>query len=164
MYKKKWGELAKACAVCGTEFVLKSGSHKYCSIACKRKYAREEGAESTNRQYALINGHWDKFLGRLLARSFRRSTLTKQDCLDLLEQQNYCCALTGVQMTCVLEKGVVRKTNVSIDRIDPKGPYTKENVQLVCAAVNKFRIDTPLDEFIDWCRKVTEHAIQKQSR
>lgn len=163
MYKKKWGELTKPCAVCGTEFVLKSGSHKFCSLPCKRKYAREEGAESTARQYALINNNWGKFIGRLLARSFRRESLSKEDCLDLLVKQNYRCALTGVELTCFLEKGVVRKTNVSIDRIDPKGLYTKENVQLVCAAVNKFRIDTPLDEFIDWCRKVTEHAIQKQS-
>jgi len=96
-------------------------------------------------------------------RGDRRAALTKQDLLDLLEKQNYCCALTGVEMTCVLEKGTTNKTNVSIDRIDPKGPYIKENIQLVCAAVNKFRIDTPLDEFIDWCRKVTEHALQKQS-
>lgn len=163
MYKKKWGELTRLCAVCGMQFVMKSGSHKYCSVPCKRKHAREDGAESTQRQYALINGSWDKFVGRLLLRSNRKATLTKQDCLDLLKKQNYCCALTGVEMTCILEKGVVRKTNVSLDRIDPKGPYTKENVQLVCAVVNKFRIDTPLDEFIDWCRKVTEHAIQKQS-
>jgi len=28
-----------------------------------------------------------------------------------------------------LEKGVVCKTNASIDRIDPKGPYTKDNVK-----------------------------------
>lgn len=28
-------------------------------------------------------------------------------------------------------------------------------------ALNKFRIDTPLDEFIDWCRKVADHAVQK---
>ena len=163
MYKKKWGELTKLCAVCGTEYVLKSGAHKYCSLPCKRKYAREEGAESTKRQYELINGRWDKYVGRLLMRGDRRAALTKQDLLDLLEKQNYCCALTGVEMTCVLEKGTINKTNVSIDRIDPKGPYIKENIQLVCAVVNKFRIDTPLDEFIDWCRKVTEHALQKQS-
>ena len=69
------------------------------------------------------------------------------------------CALTGVELTCKLEKGVKCKTNASIDRIDPKGPYIKSNVHLVCAAVNKFRIDLPLDEFIDWCRKVANHAV-----
>ena len=163
-YVKKWGNgLTKPCAVCGAKFELRSGSHKFCSIPCKRKHAREVGAESTARQYALINGNWSKYLGRLLARSFGRSALSKEDCLTLLEKQNYRCALTGVELTCTLEKGVVRKTNVSIDRIDPKGPYVIYNVQLVCSAVNKFRIDTPLDEFINWCRKVAEHAVQKQS-
>jgi hypothetical protein len=81
----------------------------------------------------------------------------------LLATQGGKCALSGVELTCTLQRGVVSKTNVSIDRIDPKGAYTLDNVQLVCAVLNKFRIDTPLDEFIDWCRKVADHALYKKS-
>jgi hypothetical protein len=79
----------------------------------------------------------------------------------LLETQNGKCALSGVELTCTLQKGVRSKTNASIDRIDPKGPYVIENVQLVCSVINKFRIDTPVDEFVEWCRKVADHALRK---
>ena len=44
-------------------------------------------------------------------------------------------------------------------RVDPKGGYVLKNIQLVCSAINKFRIDTPVDEFIDWCRKVANYAV-----
>jgi hypothetical protein len=117
------------------------------------------GAESTERQYELISGNWDKYFNRLCSRSFNREGLTTQILKDLLNAQKGKCALTGVELTCTLQKGNISKTNASIDRIDPKGPYTKENIQLVCAVINKFRIDTPLEEFIDWCRKVANHAV-----
>lgn len=151
----------KACTECGAQFMPMSGTQKYCGVSCKRKSYRRNGPESTERQYALIDGNWSKYFGRLCVRSLRRSALSREDCLMLLHAQGHKCALTGVELTCKLEKGVVCKTNASIDRIDPKGPYTKENVQLVCAIVNKFRIDTPVNEFIDWCRKVADHAVCK---
>lgn len=151
----------KNCRVCGGEFVPKSGNQVFCSTPCKRKHYREVGSETTARQYALISGDWVKYFGRLCTRAFRRDLLTKHDCVAILEAQNYRCALTGVELTCRLEKGVICKTNASIDRIDPKGLYTKDNVHLVCAAVNKFRIDLPLDEFVDWCKKVAQHAVRK---
>jgi hypothetical protein len=82
--------------------------------------------------------------------------------IKLLAAQDGKCALSGVELTCILQKGVITKTNASIDRIDPKGVYTQDNVQLVCAILNKFRIDTPIDEFVDWCKKVANHAIYKK--
>lgn len=151
----------KTCRVCGGVFAPRAANQVFCSTPCKRKHYREVGSETTARQYALISGDWVKYFGRLCTRAFRRDLLTKHDCVAILEAQNYRCALTGVELTCRLEKGVICKTNASIDRIDPKGPYTKDNVHLVCAAVNKFRIDLPLDEFVDWCKKVAEHAVRK---
>lgn len=81
--------------------------------------------------------------------------------MELLEKQHGKCALSGVELTCILSKGFVCKTNASIDRIDPKGPYVVGNVQLVCVALNKLRIDMSIDEFINWCKKVADYAIQK---
>lgn len=150
----------RTCFVCGTMFAPKSGTQKYCGRLCRRKVYQQTGPESTQRQYQLISGNWNKYFGRLCVKAFGRDELTKEDCLELLAAQNYRCALTGVTLTCNLEKGVKCKTNASIDRIHPKGPYVKENVHLVCAAINKFRIDLPLDEFIDWCKKVANYAIR----
>lgn len=74
--------------------------------------------------------------------------------LELLEEQSGKCALTGIELTCKLEKGHISKTNASIDRLQAGGPYIKENVQLVCRAVNSWRGDTDLNEFIWWCKQV----------
>lgn len=81
--------------------------------------------------------------------------------LSVYAKQHGRCALTGVLLTCTLERGVVCKTNASIDRINPGGPYTEDNIQLVCVAINKLRVDLPLNEFVDWCRKVSDHAVRK---
>jgi hypothetical protein len=161
-YIRKWGpDKLKPCATCNASFEPKSGTQKYCCKACKRKAYQVGGPESTERQYTLISGNWERYFGRLCVKAFRRDLLTKHDCIAILEAQNYRCALTGVELTCRLEKGVVCKTNASLDRKDPKGAYTKDNVHLVCAAINKFRIDLPVEEFIDWCNKVSAYAIRK---
>jgi len=151
------------CAVCESVFLQNHHTHKYCSVACKRKQYREDGPETTERQYALISGNWEKYFGRLCTKAFRRDLLNKHDCVTLLEAQDYKCALTGVELTCILEKGTVCKTNASIDRIDPKGQYTRGNIQLVCAAINKLRIDMSIDDFINWCKKVSDYAVYKKS-
>lgn len=64
-------------------------------------------------------------------------------------------------MTCQLVKGLVCQTNASIDRVDPTKGYTEDNIQLVCVALNKFRINTPVNDFIDWCIKVANHALRE---
>lgn len=147
------------CVVCGAEFTQAHHSHKYCTLQCKKLMGR--GAwDSTSAQYARISGKWDKYFARLLTFK-RRNTLTVEDMLSLLETQNYRCALSGEEMTCTLERGKRCGTNASIDRIDPKGPYSVENVQLVCSAVNKFRVDQSVEEFVSWCQKVAAHALRK---
>lgn len=151
----------KQCRTCGADFLPASGTQRSCSTQCKREWARKYGCETTERQYALISGDWGKYFGRLCVRSFNREQLTSNDLLTLLERQNGLCALSGVKLTCILVKGSTCKTNASIDRIDPKGPYTLENIQLVCAIINKFRIDTSVSEFVDWCKKVADHAVCK---
>jgi len=152
---------SRVCALCRNMFCPTNGNQKYCSISCKRKvYRKSGGPESTEAQYEKISGNWEKYFGRLCA--FRgRKELTKYDCIKLLEKQNGRCAFSGIELTCVLSKGFVCKTNASIDRIDPKGPYVIGNVQLVCAALNKLRVDMSTEEFILWCKRVADYAVCK---
>ena len=46
--------------------------------------------------------------------------------------------------------------NISVDRIDPKGIYAKDNIQLLCSQVNQMKWDLTQSEFIAFCRKVTD--------
>lgn len=114
--------------------------------------------KSTSEQYKEISGNWKRYASRLMmADGRKRHGLTVQTILDLLEEQGYCCALTGIPLTCQLEVGVDFKTNASVDRIEAGGPYIKNNVQLVCKAVNKFRGNLSVGEFKWWCKKVVEN-------
>ena len=109
----------RPCAGCGGVFIPKVNNQKYCGITCRRAVYRTNGPESTDRQYALISGNWVTYFNRLCTRSFNRSGLTSAQMVDLLHKQGGKCALSGVELTCVLQKGVVSKTNASIDRISP---------------------------------------------
>ena len=84
-------------------------------------------------------------------------TLTREP-----KEQNGKCALSGEELTCLLTKGSICKTNASIDRIVAGGPYTKDNIQLVCRALNSWRGDTDLMEFIEWCRKVVQYQDEEE--
>ena len=117
------------------------------------------GEVTTKTQYAAISGNWSRYFSRLMRKW--REGLTTQDCLDVLEKQQGLCALSGIPLTCLLEQGKRFKTNASIDRIEAGGPYSVDNVQLVCSALNGFRTDTTLDEFIWFCTKVADYQKEK---
>lgn len=145
----------KECIVCQKLFNPKSGIHKFCSPQCKGKWQYITGKGNTENQYKEISGNWQRYFQRLCNQHHRKE-LNYKILLSVLEEQNGLCALSGTPLTCILEKGVITKTNASIDRIIAGGPYTKDNIQLVCRALNSWRGDTDLMEFIDWCRKVTQ--------
>lgn len=153
----------KQCVVCNTEFKPKSGVSKFCSLSCKGKWQYISGRVSTESQYKTISGNWKRYFQRLCCRSNKRENLTWEDCIELLGKQDYKCALSGVLLTCQLEAGNICRTNASLDRIHPGGEYTKENVQLVCRALNSWRGDIPLEEFIDWCKKVADWQEEKEN-
>lgn len=153
----------KECPVCGILFKPKSGAHKFCSEHCKGKWKYITGQDSTENQYKKISGNWHKYFLRLIQTHNRKNDgLTVEDLLFLLEKQEGRCALSGIKLTCLLEKGTVFKTNASLDRIEPGGPYVKENIQLVCRALNSWRTDTNLAEFIWWCKQVTNFQEGKE--
>lgn len=145
----------RICPNCGTNF-LGIKTQIFCTESCKGEHKYVSKITTTS-QYERISGNWKKYLQRLLyAGGKKRENLLVEDLLEILEAQNYRCALSGMELTCKLEVGKDFKTNVSVDRIDAGGPYIKENIQLVCKALNSFRRDTNLKEFIWWCKKVSE--------
>jgi len=113
-------------------------------------------------QYYLISSDCHRYLNRLTFKRRRLQVLTAEFLMKILVKQNYQCALTGKELTCILEVGNKCPTNASIDRIDAGGSYQEENVQLVCAAVNSFRNKISLPEFIAWCKAVTEHNLKEE--
>lgn len=151
----------KKCAVCENKFIPKSGVHKFCSEGCKGKWKYITGTHSTSNQYKKISGSWSRYTARLLYYGGRkRDLLSKEILLRKLKEQDYRCALSGIPLTCILEKGVKTQTNASVDRIQAGGSYTEDNIQIVCRALNHWRADTSIPDFIEWCRKVVDYSDQ----
>ncbi len=146
----------KLCRVCNKPFTPFSGAHIFCSDECRSKWKYISGKETTASQYAKISGNWRAYYNRL-ANGRGRVLLPVSELLGMHDKQGGLCARTGVPMTCILEKNVQTWTNASIDRINPGGIYDRNNCQLVCRAVNLFRGNVPLGEFIEWCRRVADY-------
>lgn len=90
-------------------------------------------------------------------------SLTAEDLLYMMDSQDMKCAVSGIQMT--LEASSRKKANpfkCSIDRIDSNLGYTKDNVRLVCWAVNQMKADRTDEEFKFWIG-VIHTAISSQA-
>ena len=77
--------------------------------------------------------------------------------------QNGKCAVTGLQMD--LNSGTIYKKNsfiVSVDRKNSSLGYTKDNIQLVCFAVNQIKSDFTDEEFEFWIRTISSQAFSGQ--
>lgn len=87
-------------------------------------------------------------------------TIDREDLYRIYEKQKGLCAITGVKMTHIKDgKGKSEKTmaNISIDRIDNYGPYSSENIHLVCYAVNIMKYTHSMNEFLKWCKLVSKN-------
>jgi hypothetical protein len=146
----------KKCKDCEIEAWM-SKAQDFCSAKCKGHYKYKTKKVTTGTQYHSISGNWKRYCQRLLYYGGRkRDKLTWQIILDKIKQQNFKCALTGELLTCNLEIGRNFRTNASVDRIIPGGAYTEDNIQIVCKAVNYWRSDLTINEFVDWCKKVVD--------
>ncbi len=139
------------CKQCGKLFDAVGTTQVFCSSKCTRKFH----TKSTQYQYDRISGNWSKYFSRLVAQKGRES-LTKEMMVELLVKQEYKCALSGIELTCNLEHGIVCLTNASIDRIEAGGPYILENIQLVCRQVNTMKWTLSEEELLWWCKKITD--------
>lgn len=80
--------------------------------------------------------------------------------IDLYNKQDGKCALTGLPFNLDRRGGTKRVFAPSIDRLDCKGGYTKDNVRLVCLIVN-----IALNDFGDYafdimCRGYVKHQTK----
>ena len=82
--------------------------------------------------------------------------LSVEDLKELYTSQKGRCAISNIQMTTILGAGRV-STNVSVDQIDPRKGYTKDNVQLVCSAVNQMKSDLPMNELLEFCKAIVNN-------
>jgi hypothetical protein len=90
--------------------------------------------------------------------------ITTEDVIDMWEMQGGKCALSGMLMTHQRDGTYgdrkKKEFNASIDRINPQGPYVRENVQLVAARVNTMKHTLGEDMFMWWVKNIYETRIK----
>ena len=157
-------EVFKTCVNCEETFLVKTSVQRFCTPRCKGQWKYTSRKTTTQSQYLEISGNWSRYLSRLIySGGTKRVDLSTHELLSILEAQDGLCALSGLPLTCQLEKGVKFPFNASVDRVIAGGPYTQDNIQLVCNCLNKWRSDTTVEDFIAICTTVADYHRKKGS-
>lgn len=73
---------------------------------------------------------------------------------SVYEKQNGLCVYTKLPLLAIGNQ----LNTMSLDRIDSNKHYTEDNIQLVCVAINKMKLNYTEDQFINLCQLVTQHS------
>ena len=106
----------------------KTRTHKASVLRTGRMSACECQMEMA-RLGKVVRTHWKRMLWAAAVRELT-VTITLREALDLLSEQDFKCALTGLPIGFArkMNMGPKESTTASIDRIDSDGHYTRENV------------------------------------
>lgn len=146
---------------CGTEFTIGyTMIFRQRSCGCLR--------QRKGKDHPLFKGHegiygskWSTYIDNAKKRNIPFD-LTIKDAWNIYEKQTGKCALTGLPLTLwPSAKNDERRASASLDRINNKKGYTKDNVWWVHKDINQIKMDMPTQQFIDLCKKVVEHENRK---
>ena len=126
------------------------GFHSWCKSCC-----REGQKRSIEKVYATFEGRIPTFLRSCKTSARKRGqefSLTRQDFLDMWEQQDGLCVYTGLP----LELAPNTLFSVSVERVNNDIGYTPDNTVLAINAVNKMKSDMSGEDFFHICKCVTQ--------
>jgi hypothetical protein len=169
-------EQVKKCRVCGEEKTLdlfyKDRSKKYgVGSSCKEcakeisygyylKHTEKIKASVSVYRKSYVNKFERNIESRLKnlktkakLRSNKEFNLQESDMLDAWGKQNGLCAYTKLPLVATANQF----NTISLDRIDSSKGYIPENIQLVCAAINKMKQEYTEEMFLLFCHLVTHN-------
>lgn len=169
----------KECPWCKEEYKTTQKTQKFCSNSCsnKNRWASKRPFEPDGMRYCTeckrmlsINAFGNKTRDRdgisgrcKFCRSISgialKHKITKDQFINLLEQQNWNCNLCGDTMKEVYdhpEKINYKSTRISfsIDHIDPNGKDIIKNYQVTHWKCNTIKWNLTMEELYEWCEKV----------
>ena len=153
-----------ACPSCGKdrEYVKKESFERAASLkstcySCrtirnnqKRKGTKQKENNPAWKGYKDVPGKTFSKLKRDAERRNLCFEITIEDIQEQFEKQHKTCAFSGVTL--------IFGHTASVDRIDSREGYTKDNIQIVHKQLNMIKRDTPNEEFISWCVLVARHS------
>nr|QBK88574.1 MAG: uncharacterized protein LCMiAC01_02510 [Mimivirus LCMiAC01] len=166
----------KICSICGdeqnvdefhTDKYAKDGLQSECK-SCRKKISHKWASS--------LNGNITILYKDLVNNAKKKRTkninvnITKQDIYNLYNKQNGRCAISGYKMTHngrlrKKQKGhIINYYNISVDRIDSNKDYVIDNIQLVCAFVNRAKMDLADNDFIKLCHDISKYQKTKRDK
>ena len=115
------------------------------NTSCNSCGTRKRGAKHTGIHRGVSVSYFEDKKKDATARGYAFD-ITIDDIADLLEVQMYLCALTGLPV--LLDKC---SPSGSIDRIDNKVGYTKDNIQITTKEINMLRGSFTMEKFVELC-------------
>jgi len=147
---------------CGnTTFVqaakLNAGKIRSCGCIQKNQPSPNRGGYKE-----LSQTYWSKMQMGAKHRNLEFA-ITAQQAYELLEKQQFKCALSGVPIKLSakyyssFKNGRRTEQTASLDRIDSSKGYTIDNIQWLHKEVNFIKTDFSQNEIIDWCHKISDY-------
>lgn len=132
------------------------------SCGCRRdQYKKITGKLNTN--FKGYEGICNKFWTRIKKNANKRNlvvTCTLKDIWELYLKQYKKCAVTGIPIKFG-RTDKPKETTASLDRINSKLGYIKNNIQLVHKDVNIMKNSFDVDYFVNLCRMVVKNEMYK---
>lgn len=161
-HKNKW----RCVCDCGGEVVLKErtitklvgGRGRNCGCLNKMRTPGENHPHF--RGYKGLSGRYMATIKQGAKARNLEFSITAEEAWNLYEKQNRKCALSGVPITMASrsdgpEYHLIQ--TASLDRIDSSIGYPVENLQWVHKRVNFMKQEMSDEEFVEWCRTITQH-------
>jgi hypothetical protein len=125
----------------------------------RRKQIRWKG-------YKQLSGSYIGEIERVAKRTGKDFKITPEYMWDLLVEQNFRCAISGVPIYLEVAVGSINRKGyqlrtASLDRIDSTMGYIVSNVQWLHREVNQMKSDRLDEDYINWCKVITAHQNNK---
>jgi hypothetical protein len=157
----------RKCASCEIEKDISEFHSDKSSTTGLQSYCKDCQSEKSKKWASTLDGFVKRLHLDMRHNAKKRAKelnieITCDDIKELYFKQNGLCALSGLTMTTdtYMTKGnqhIINKMNISIDRINSDLGYTKDNIQLVGAMINRMKSDLTNKEFIDFCSIISEY-------
>lgn len=109
----------------------------------------------------LSSSYWQRVTRGAVKRGLELS-VTIEDAWSLYLEQDKKCALSGLDLVIVPDYTHKHHLHTaSLDRIENDQGYIKGNIQWVHRDLNMMRRVMTIDQFLFYCRKVTEHGSNR---
>lgn len=145
----------RKCRFCGAPVTPRAGK----PICSKCRHAQQREAWGRD---------WKSYLsGRLRIakhRAKRKGLKFEIDlayCMQLLEEQDHRCAITGLPFT---RSATGDDMDITLDRVNSDQGYEPGNVSLIGYRVNSMKSDLTLQKFLWWCKAVSNYDEDRTSR